>query len=697
MQSVYGLDISDHSAEMVSLRKHRGSVLLDRFGSAEIPPGVIVRGAVEDPKKLAEILTALFDRVCGPRRGRIRVALSLPETVVFSQVFKLPAGLEAGMAAKAAAQEAFETFPMSFDRIGADTAVIERSENTQSVLYAAAERTVVDRYLAALRDANAEIDFVDIESHALARALVPRNEAKPVLVVDMGDKTTIVAVVEGNAVSHSASIPIGGNHLTTAIETKLNIPLEKAEELKRRAGFDPSLDEGRIFFIMQSPMMELIEEIRRVIAYLQKNGGRSVETLILAGGVSLTPFIVDYLASNLSSVQIRRGEPMKAIALGSGLKADEFVAGGILFATAIGVAMRGLGLSFGPNLDLRKTGDMSASRKPKNILVSVRSLIVRMKETLPAPAVKSSSKITMIAAVIFALVALGVAGSMAYSVVRRLRGGGTGAAPVPTAASAQGPVSVTVTISADQPANEAGNILRARSLSIELTQKSTVTATGVKASVEGRASGDVTIENTTSRSQTLTATTRMLSKEGVLFRLASAAVVPAKGSVEARVAADKPGSQGDIGPTTFTIPGLSNDLQTKITARSDAPMTGGGGSAVTDGDLADAKKILTESLQKQALAKFGENLENGEAVLPELTLHDQVSWNGPKVGSVGKQFDASLTVRFATLVLPADEIMKRLQAQLSVPAELAVPQYAVSSLTTGARQAVIRAEAEVRR
>ncbi|MCX6778813.1 MAG: hypothetical protein NTU97_01105 [Candidatus Magasanikbacteria bacterium] len=87
--------------------------------------------------------------------------------------------------------------------------------------------------------------------------------------------------------------------------------------------------------------------------------------------------------------------------------------------------------------------------------------------------------------------------------------------------------------------------------------------------------GKVIIYNQTNKDQTLVATTRLLSPDNVLFRMKKNLVVPANGSVESDVYADKPGLGGEIEPTKFSIPGLSLELQKVIFAESKEKMVGG--------------------------------------------------------------------------------------------------------------------------
>ncbi len=122
----------------------------------------------------------------------------------------------------------------------------------------------------------------------------------------------------------------------------------------------------------------------------------------------------------------------------------------------------------------------------------------------------------------------------------------------------------------------------------------------------GRSEGSVTLTNTTSAPQPLVATTRLLSPDGILFRMKKAATVPAKGLVEVEVYADATGSASDIGPAKFTIPGLNSVKQSLIYGESKSAMTGGAQTfrSVTGDDLEKAKIEVVEKATKKVQADF---------------------------------------------------------------------------------------------
>ncbi len=83
-----------------------------------------------------------------------------------------------------------------------------------------------------------------------------------------------------------------------------------------------------------------------------------------------------------------------------------------------------------------------------------------------------------------------------------------------------------------------------------------------------QAQGTVRIVNSYSAGLTLIKSTRLLTADGKLYRLAQAVDVPAHGEVSASVYADQNGSIYAIGPTTFTVPGLSSAMQAVISVNS---------------------------------------------------------------------------------------------------------------------------------
>jgi len=149
--------------------------------------------------------------------------------------------------------------------------------------------------------------------------------------------------------------------------------------------------------------------------------------------------------------------------------------------------------------------------------------------------------------------------------------------------------------------------------------------TGSK-TIEGPIGGEVMLYNTTAEAQTLVKTTRLLSDNGILFRLSDKVTVPANGQIKAEVYADKNDASSNIGPSSFTVPGLSLDKQKLIYAKSEAAMQGQVKKIgiLTEEDINAASKDFSEKLKAQYMASGDEqNIKRVVSVLNSYPISDK--------------------------------------------------------------------------
>jgi hypothetical protein len=134
----------------------------------------------------------------------------------------------------------------------------------------------------------------------------------------------------------------------------------------------------------------------------------------------------------------------------------------------------------------------------------------------------------------------------------------------------------------------------------EISKKASQTfpATSI-VNIEMKAEGRVKITSTLSRSQTLLETTRLVTPDDIMFRTEKTVVVPAFGSVEVDIYADEPGSVGEIGDATFTIPGLNPNTRRHFTVETVEPLIGGQREVtmVTASDIMKANELLGARLE----------------------------------------------------------------------------------------------------
>lgn len=180
--------------------------------------------------------------------------------------------------------------------------------------------------------------------------------------------------------------------------------------------------------------------------------------------------------------------------------------------------------------------------------------------------------------------------------------------------------------------------------------------------------GQVVIINNYGRNQPLVAKTRLLSPEGILFRLKQRVEVPAKGQAEVEVYADNPEEGANLGPTHFTIPGLWTGLQDLIYAESKEPMSGLAEEkkVMSSDDLEKARGTLKNNLLKKILEEFNNNLADGEAAI-EQTISQEILEEKKSLaaGEEGEEFTLELKIKATGVALNQEELVNKAQEKLA--------------------------------
>jgi cell division protein FtsA len=95
--------------------------------------------------------------------------------------------------------------------------------------------TSVQNVIRSVNRAGLGVEDIVLEPLASSEAvLFPDEKELGVVLIDVGGGTTDVALLREGAVWYTASLPLGGDHITNDIAIGLRTPLADAEELKKR-------------------------------------------------------------------------------------------------------------------------------------------------------------------------------------------------------------------------------------------------------------------------------------------------------------------------------------------------------------------------------------------------------------------------------------------------------------------------------
>lgn len=160
-------------------------------------------------------------------------------------------------------------------------------------------------------------------------------------------------------------------------------------------------------------------------------------------------------------------------------------------------------------------------------------------------------------------------------------------------------------INIDSPAGGFRAVRGGPDLSFEIIQfeheeSQSVLATGINSEGQ-KARGKIVVYNTSSVSQKLISQTRFQTPDAKIYKTQELITVPANGSVETTIYADKPGPEYNIGLTDFTVPGLKNTSRyEKIYARSKTEIKGGSLGTVffvSEEDIKNTRNNLRQKIE----------------------------------------------------------------------------------------------------
>jgi len=361
----FGLDISDLSLKIIKLKKRGKTFDLASFGEEKIRPGIIKEGEIKDEDELAEIIKEALPKVKGEKIKAKYVIASLPEEKAFLQVIPMPKMTEEDLKS-AVIYEAENYIPLPIEEVYFDSQIVLPVHNHLDhfdVLIAALPKKTVNPYFSSLKKAGLEPWALEIESQAIARALIKDEVSpSPVLLIDLGQTRTSFIIFSGYSLRFTSSIPVSAGSFTEIISKVLKISSVEAERLKIKYGLEESIKleikveksetrkkRGEIFEALIPALVDLTQQIKRYLEYYQTHAshehlppdGKGVSKILLCGGGANLKGLPELLSLELR-IPTELGNPWINI-LAEGKKVSKLpFEKSLSYTTAIGLALRGI-------------------------------------------------------------------------------------------------------------------------------------------------------------------------------------------------------------------------------------------------------------------------------------------------------------------------------------------------------------------
>ena len=223
--------------------------------------------------------------------------------------------------------------PVSFSVGGVVSATLPTGAKTEELGALVSHMYVQESFIQSMERALTPLDIeisMNVSSQLCgALAIIPEKErVRPAILIDVGYTHTDVSLVENAALTDSRSIDVGGKHIASDLAFGLDVPLDTAEQVKRRYVFlqEPlstteivrltnggakRVDHAAIELIIEARAGELVSLIRAAIKDMGVSPEASPVTYLTGGGLAMMKGGIDYLKRGLQ-LSISRDTPWVA-------------------------------------------------------------------------------------------------------------------------------------------------------------------------------------------------------------------------------------------------------------------------------------------------------------------------------------------------------------------------------------------------
>lgn len=345
---VIGVDIGSFAVRAAEVAVSGDVATLVRFGQVTLPVGAVRHGEVVDVGAVSSALRRLWSEA-GFKQKRVVVGVANQRAIVRQAEI---ASMTEQDLRSAITYEAQDLIPIPVDDALLDFRILDRFQTPDggermNIVLAAAHRDMVRSHLAALEGAGLLAEAVDAAPFALVRSLADRAPSSPEspprseAIVCIGGSVTSIVVHESGVPRFVRVLLSGGSDLTEAVADELNVPMEKAEDLKRRAAV--GMGDTQVLQatqVMTNRLAPFVDEIRGSIDFYRgQPDATPLDRVVVTGGGSNMTGLIERLEHQLRT-EVVTGRPLAGMKVDElGLTPEQLAMAESVLAVPIGLAL----------------------------------------------------------------------------------------------------------------------------------------------------------------------------------------------------------------------------------------------------------------------------------------------------------------------------------------------------------------------
>ena len=344
-KGLVGLDVGSFAVKLVELKEKKGGEYqLQRLGIEPLSPEAIVDGSIMDSSLVVDAIQKLNDET-GVKNSNYATSLS-GHSVIIKKI-DLPV-MSPDELAESIQWEAEQYIPFDINDVRLDYVLLEDGPATDQmeVLLVAVKRDKVNDYVSVISQSGRVPALVDVDAFAIQNCYELNYDLDPmkvVALVNMGAGVTNINILARGTTVFWRDISFGGNQFTEALQREFSLSFEQAENLKRGNPVDGHTPQDAAP-VLESVAGEMAGEIQKTFDFFgATSSDGSVDELMLAGGCSLTPGLIQVLRDRFG-VPTEQLNPLRRLSYKeSDFNSEWLQSVAPMMAVSIGLAIRKLG------------------------------------------------------------------------------------------------------------------------------------------------------------------------------------------------------------------------------------------------------------------------------------------------------------------------------------------------------------------
>ena len=297
-----GLDIGSRTIKVGEVMDTKSGYKLKKFGTVNIPPGIIEEGELQDAEAAAGFIRELY-KSNGVKEQN--VAISIGGYSVIVKKISIQSMSEAELN-EAISHEAEQYIPFDISEVNVDFQILGESENNpeqMNVLLVAAKKEMIAEYIDLVQSAELNPCIIDVDAFALQN-IYEKNYDFPddaVALIDIGAGKTSLNIVKGDSSLFMRDVSLGCHQINEQIISSLDCSEDDAESVKMDRN-QKKIPPEEYSEIISSVTTDWCEEIRKALDYYYSTDPEdSITRIILSGGGAHINGLNEMLASELST------------------------------------------------------------------------------------------------------------------------------------------------------------------------------------------------------------------------------------------------------------------------------------------------------------------------------------------------------------------------------------------------------------